>query len=869
MRRAIDGHLLEWSVDCRFECPFETARRRGTDCLDLLHCLSHPHVTGLIYPDMSRLILPLFCFALMSQCVQAEDVSLLAPPRAMGRNRLAYESWVPLITQVANGGTEDEELLVTSYFDDVRDRQFGRRFWIPENSVRTIWYLIRTPPPPSLAANANGGQQEEVQPKNAQTLLLRERGAVETAVLSDDGKRTTDRFLRCSPVAPDTLMIGDANDDESLHLVNAARIQGSRDPLFHLSDQDPLPPVVEAYSGLRCIVLASDRVLSDQSGLQALRDWMIRGGRLWILADRVGVDVVDQLLDGEAALTEIDRVDLTTVRMERGSRSLGSVRSPVREFETPVEMVRVIADNFDEVFHVDGFPAALERTIGDGRLLVTTLGSRAWYRRPTSAETRILPKKTLVRNVQAYPTSECATLSTVFWGLGEETTTESVDWRAASTGLVGYAVTSRKHVALCLVGFCVVLLVAGSIAWKTGRLASIASVALALSALVTLGLIGLGMTSRSAIPPTQAMVQLADFDVLGNTRIRGAMSIYRTGIGQKIIQAPDQGTIQFTAAPSGSATRLVWTSSGHKQWENVQIPAGVQELEFDVWQTFAPSQAVLTLNSNGLVGHFSGRDWDRPESGILASRGGRLAVVQFTDQGLESNTQDVLPTGRFVAEDVVDDRAQRRIALSKRIFSGNRRLPNQPRLYFWDTPLPLGIDAVDAQRQVGEAIVNLPVVFERPPSGTSVSLPPSVIQYNTVPHPTLGLSSVYNNRTGLWNESQSEENFTTLECHFPTALGPITLERIRFSAELRIPNRDVRLLAVGSDGTETELMSWQSPVGPVRFDIDSQPGWQQDGGPFTLIIHVGTFQGDTDTSPDQTTWRIHDVWLEAWGTTAS
>src|SRR5262249_37604377 len=134
-----------------------------------------------------------------------------------------------------------------------------------------------------------------------------------------------------------------------------------------------LPPTPEAFEGVDHVVLASNRLGADPTGKAVLRRWVEQGGRLWVMLDLVDPAVITAILGDDADFQVVDRVGLTSVSVRRQKDD--ALLSATREFEKPVELVRVIPGASDQVQHtVNGWPASFVRSLGRGRVVFTTLG---------------------------------------------------------------------------------------------------------------------------------------------------------------------------------------------------------------------------------------------------------------------------------------------------------------------------------------------------------------------------------------------------------------------------------------------------------------------------------------------------------------
>src|SRR5262249_56882201 len=104
-----------------------------------------------------------------------------------------------------------------------------------------------------------------------------------------------------------------------------------------------LPPVPEALDGTDHVVLASDRLADDPAGRRALREWLERGGALWVLLDRVEERTVAALLGDVLDLHVVDRGSLTHLPIRSGPANPYPAEGPAPDAENPVDFGRVLA----------------------------------------------------------------------------------------------------------------------------------------------------------------------------------------------------------------------------------------------------------------------------------------------------------------------------------------------------------------------------------------------------------------------------------------------------------------------------------------------------------------------------------------------
>jgi hypothetical protein len=748
---------------------------------------------------------------------------------------------------------------LTTYFAQSPDQQFGRRFWMPPHSVRSGWFLVKTPP--------SDGREADGEAKPLHSMSIRRHGSIEASAEPRFGERSESTYIRCRKNPSTTLLIAGRGDKEAERFVAAARANVRNPDSFLVSASGWLPPDETALDQWTHIALATDRILGEPASVEALRQWVMGGGKLWILLDQTGPEAALPFLSDAGGLTVVDRVGLTSISLT-GSSMEFLTTGQVREVEEPVEMIRVVSQGFRSLCQVEGWDAAFLTEVGRGTVLVTTLSPRGWLQ---SREETTRWHSGLSED--SYPTEECLSLGDLYWG-GERTKTE-LDIAGIATSYVGYRVTSLIWVATALALFCVTVLISSLVLWRADRLTWLAGFAPAASVLAALCIGITGYWEKTAIPPTEALIQVAEADSLGNVRLEGGISVYSVSTGDTLPDVTQGGRLEFLEPPVGTAKRLVWSDYGRTHWENLSLNTGVHEFRFEAFEAREPSVAVLSLNDRGVTGRIAGGGWELPPRGLIISPGGRFAAPRFFDEGhFESSAAESLPPGQFSASDVIDDREVTRMEVLRAYFSGGRPLPPEPRLYFWTKPLNTGMRIQSEGRRVGDALVGLPIVIEAPPRGASLYCPPYLIGYRSVLHSGRGSSLAYNNRTHQWNDLLLREGKTTLEFRLPAGLGPFELNRLRLYVDLNAPDRTFQLLSLDQSKPQEiqELARRNSPVGLMEFELegDNLPPLDDDFA-FRLGFDIGPLLDDAaqemEADRARHSWQFRNVWIEAWAKT--
>src|SRR5438105_9114095 len=99
------------------------------------------------------------------------------------------------------------------------------------------------------------------------------------------------------------------------------------------------------------------------------------------MLDMVEPEVVAPLLGDALDFQVVDRVSLTTIEIATQLSGKRLWEEPVRDYERPVEFVRVLLPQNERPRHtVNGWPVWFTRQVGRGKVVFTTLGPRAWFR---------------------------------------------------------------------------------------------------------------------------------------------------------------------------------------------------------------------------------------------------------------------------------------------------------------------------------------------------------------------------------------------------------------------------------------------------------------------------------------------------------
>ncbi len=300
----------------------------------------------------------------------------------VGARTSLTETWGTLRFGVDNWGPTAREARVVAFYPDRPDVQYTRDVWVPGNSRLSSWLTIGPPPAQNFQLRRDIGYR----------LYERVDGEFRP-VASRDPERLVTRAVPYRPREPSTAVYLDAPEDpdspESVSTKGSAAAQavlfartfrharGLSEAVSVVLDRQ-LPPTIEAFDGIDQFVLAGNRLTADPAAARTLRHWVLQGGTLWVLLDRVDPAVLAPVL-GEALRFEVvGRTGVTDLRLRPPAERLD--QTDRREFEQPVDLVRVQLSGSETVlYEANGWPAAFSQPVGRGRVAFATLDGRGLF----------------------------------------------------------------------------------------------------------------------------------------------------------------------------------------------------------------------------------------------------------------------------------------------------------------------------------------------------------------------------------------------------------------------------------------------------------------------------------------------------------
>ncbi|MCH7686418.1 MAG: hypothetical protein IH899_07020 [Planctomycetes bacterium] len=780
-------------------------------------------------------------------------------------------SWGIVAFDVVNPSNEPVEVLIAAYFAGEPNLQYGRRLWVPARSKRTSWYSI-LPPPGKPPLN---GRME------LKTLLLEKSGNTETVMKAADGRMLDFGLLMADQRNLLTGYLANSHDQKMSHSVDpsyeaavAFLVASTQSRRFAVLQDEFLPPTAESLEGMSQLILCGDQPASDVAGLTAIRRWLYTGGRLWIMLDRVKPETVALLLGDTFDYQVVDRVGLTELQILGTGSYSGEQDDLLRSYETPVDLLRVLVTGVDVTHTVNGWPAAFWQQFGKGRVLFTTLGGHGWMRLRTKRDPH--PQDPLKSSLYL-ATNSLESLTERFLEPIHPTPLQPETFQTILTEQIGYQIIGRRPVAFVLGTFCVSLLLVGLWLASHKRLDRLVWIGPLGSIMTTLVLVIIGAMPSRGVPNTLAVAQFVEA-VPGSQdqKIQGLLAVYNQGTSSSPIGATRGGIFQSDMSGlDGVTRRMIWTDLDAWHWENLSLPSGVR---FAPFQSFVRStrriEARGRFGPNGLTGTVLSGSFEDLQDAIVATPAKESFAVRLdADGSFEVGQRDLLAPGQFIAGRLLSDEQRRRQSIYQQLIPGphRKKYPEKSTLLAWAKPLDLQFSFPDQTKQVGSALLAIPLSIDPTPPDTEVVIPSSFLPYRAVPGPdSMGSFLTFNNHSREWLERKGSAK-TWLRFQMPPEVLPVKLEKATLTVHINGPLEKLEIVGVSEEHV-VPIVSRDNPVGTIPFPINTMHLLQPDAsGGILLGVFVevtttpstqpGEFDGGTNK------WKIDYLRLEVSGTT--
>ena len=845
--------------------------------------------------------------AIYAQESEQEDITIIRIANDGGFKAMKPKRWTLLEAEVWNRSDRDVLIDIYGMFDSRASRettvQIGRSVLLPAKSKQIIPYPIRIPDHKMTLKSL------EMSGVDVQSLVFDKTDGSSRRVGGPSGGILEPRVVNTdfsSPILGVLPFVNHEANENRLHLASRGvgvdevpthvfrTLQAMRKHFkfrerIYRPANAGIPPSPAALDPLDQLVVADPEYSDQFAVLDEIRDWVYRGGRLWIMADRTGLDLAQTILGDTVDLAELEPARLSEVTIEEANPSLGFVPTTFT-YENPLTMLRVVADGAEVIHEVNGWPASLWKDLGNGSVLITTLASEAWSTIPQNdfMQLQVIPQQALrrlgdrmnlhsarlftatdvVQSDDDDPTEDELEIDRSLM-ISQSYDKESRPFDEYISQRIGYEIVSRGHVMAVLGGFCLLVLVGCIVLLKRGR-GELILIAGPVAAVLFAGyLTMIGNSSRNTSGNMQASIQWVTLENDSNTAaVRGLAAVFNTAKTNGQIRSVDGGLYwPQLQGLEGQDLRILFSDLQKWHWQNLELPAGLRKLPFTTNVTFDHEVfARAQFSEQGLTGAYDLAAFDKTEDSLLVMPSGRRISAELSDGSIVVSGDDI--GDAVTGKSQVDENLERRLPileqlLSKQDYKLHIPLVEQPSILTWSNPIDEGFEFPEQQEHVGDALVMIPVVIDETPVGSAFTIPSVFLSFKNSSGPLQPTpSSAYNSVVGEWQRMTSAQKIW-LKYRLPSQVSPAKLSKAVIRLSAKAPDREIQL--VGQDQGAVEILETKRDVSTtVIFEITDEKYLQreEDGSYLVGFNITNSASGDDVSSP----WQISDVQVELSGT---
>ncbi|MEY4566337.1 MAG: hypothetical protein RLY14_1307, partial [Planctomycetota bacterium] len=627
------------------------------------------------------------------------------------------------------------------------------------------------------------------------------------------------------------------------------------------------PRELADWDSIDNVVVGDSRFFRDYATLSSFKAWLMSGGRLWVMLDKVEAKYLRDLLLPGQYLEELERTEITGGVLESELNVDPNMKRMDWTSEKGVTLVQVEQKGGTVTHRVDGWPAAIWMPIGDGSLLLTTLGPEGWVE-PREAQ----------QDVDPVYQSELQVRSWV-GPLAERFLQPRSRLLAKTPGLqlpvsqIGIRILDKRTIAVVLSTFCGLLLAASFWLWRSRKMEWVGWVGPALSLLVGGSLALASASLRREVPEGWHRLQVITTDGVGTAVINEQSAVYRSSSTNHPLWMKGDGIVDPAVSAASRDFRTTQIDLTDSSMQSESWPTGVWRME--AWMTENKGFGVARgkWSRDGLevllpqeVGKLTDMIVAMPRApkGIVEPVGETSGLIK------ESTA---LPPGEFATSaGLVDEKFVGRAEVLKQVFlpREGEASPKHLQLMGWRESVEQGSlyweEGSVKSDGTGSSLLRIPLVNEVPEPNTEVLVPPSLIQLDSIVT-DVGQSGAFMRTSGEWNGPFTTSMTTGLRVELPQELYPFKSNSIRLVSRIRAPGRDVSVVAI-VDGRKIKIGDYSSPQQVIRLDIDNPEILKMlNKKTFDLNIEVSSLKGSGGDSgmTQAASWQIEYMWVTVEG----
>lgn len=649
----------------------------------------------------------------------------------------------------------------------------------------------------------------------------------------------------------------------SYEFATASRIDSGNDRLTASYEGQPIPLDQEELRSVDVFIVADESTLRDASTREALRRYLLGGGRVWAMADRFPISLIQDLLGEGQAIETVDTVELTdyVVEVREEITKLAEVDRTVN-LSDAVPMKRVVQHGGQVTHEIDGWPAGIVMPVGYGELVITTLDAFGW----------IEPRTEQVRNsslyITKYQSRAWANLFASAVNVPRQQLPLSGRELAYPIDQIGNPVVPRSWVMIALTAFCVLVAAAGCLRFVGIDMTWIGFIAPVLAIVCAGGLLAASSVIRSDIPENVSKLQVVEFNSDGTFAIvREQAAVHLASSRDMSLQGQGEGEARTPTSVATGVARYEKTDADGWQMSNDNWPSGTWRYETQYVLTSSPQIAWASLTASGVEVETPGELPSPLTDPVLAFVPGQLMLCQTDGDKLRSDGSLMADGTRWISDSLITEEQQRRIEVYQAYFD----LPEETRplsqvLLGWTDVWPTGPKWDQPLLEQGSALTVIPVQLKRPDVGSEVLLPKGLVRVG-IDRSADGQTLAYNEATGTWESELTMGVDARLQLKLPGAVLPFAATQLDINLDIDAPQRNVSVIANTASGP-VEIGSLENPSIPWSATItDPMVLAELTGGTLNLTVKVSerTDVADPRMTTNVVAWTINELSAQVQG----
>ena len=773
------------------------------------------------------------------------------------QSRAVPGNTVTLMARVGNSGMEPLAGTLVANVEQLPDLQFARSVRLEPGEQRSLELFIQLP---EVIDNVELVQHLNV----VATMYVREGDR--DVILQRDGQPVTQSLTLAVLPQGRTMGMQAAPDPAEVlfwdwprpvipsgyDFVVAARVDAIRDRKSISYDNGPLPLQLMEWNALDLFVVADPAALQDPAAIEAMRLFMTRGGRVWVMLDQVSSDLIQPLLSPEQSLVEVERVMINQFTVETDYPAAHLLENELFvELEREVAMARIVQSGGRVLHSVDGWPISIAMPVGYGQLLFTTLDSLAWIE-PRTRQHSTDPSLQADFTVRSWGANWSADINADFPKLP---ISDEVEYPLLR---IGNPIVPRSWVATALLGFCGLIVIVGACLAAVRHQTWIGWLAPSLAVATSISLLLAASWVRRDIPEAVSRLQLIDVRDDGRfALVREQSAVFLDRQSPMKLHYQLDGNMHSSNAMTSGVRRF--TVNDFEDWNmsNEAWPLGTWRYQTQFAIPTADLTVLGRLTADGLQLEMP-VDLPAPlEDPVLSFVAGDPLLCRASEGKVEVDDRLTAGNGRWIAGSILSDEQQRRTDLYRQFFQPADDLQRPARrLYGWTPPWQSSPWNRELQ-QPGAALVALPLTLQRPEVGQDVFIPHGLIQLQ----PGLkvdGATITFNPQTGAWREDLLAATDVQLDFVLPPEVVPFAAKSLALEIVIRAPERKVTLSALSPSGP-IELAQFDGPSLPWSATITDPSVLQlAEDGRLEILLQVSQRQVAAKASNDSSyvTWQV-------------